>query len=107
MRLIAIGDLHGYVGGLKSLLELIEPRKEDQLVFLGDYIDRGPDSFGVIETLLTLKQQYPNTVFLRGNHEQWLLNWLFSNDDTFLYLGGRQTKLSYVQARNSTLDYDT
>jgi len=97
-RLIAIGDLHGFLAGLNRLLEILNPCAADQLVFLGDYIDRGPDSYGVIERLLALREQYPNTIFLRGNHDQWLLNWLFGDDDTFLYLGGRQTWQSYARA---------
>ncbi len=62
------------------LLELIEIirdrplRDEDELVFLGDYIDRGEDSRAVIQTLLQLRNQHPNVVFLRGNHEQLMLD---------------------------------
>ena len=44
------------------------------MVFLGDYIDRGPDSKGVIEYLMEFQQRFPNSVFLRGNHEQMLLD---------------------------------
>lgn len=74
MRLIAIGDIHGQLGKLRHLLNLVAPRTDDRLVFLGDYIDRGPDSRGVIETLLACERKYPETIFLRGNHEQLLLD---------------------------------
>ncbi|MDF1660602.1 MAG: metallophosphoesterase family protein [Planctomycetota bacterium] len=105
-RLLAIGDLHGHLDPLNALLDLIQPCSDDQLVFLGDYIDRGPDSFGVIDRLLQVQREFPNTIFLRGNHEQWLLNWLFSQDDTFLYLGGRQTMASYADASKALLEDD-
>ncbi|MCA1746721.1 MAG: metallophosphoesterase [Bacteroidales bacterium] len=76
MRLIAIGDIHGHRKKLDDLLEQIQPCEEDQFVFLGDYIDRGPDSKGVIEDLIDFQLFYPKTVFLRGNHEQLMIDTL-------------------------------
>lgn len=72
--LIAIGDIHGHLEKLVDLMNQVKPTAADQLVFLGDYIDRGPDSKGVIDYLITLQQQHPQTVFLRGNHDQMLLD---------------------------------
>jgi serine/threonine protein phosphatase 1 len=77
MRLIGIGDIHGHRDKLDDLLEQVQPAGEDLLVFLGDYIDRGPDSPGVLERLISLHQELPKTIFLRGNHEQMLLDCLF------------------------------
>ena len=70
-----IGDIHGMNGLLKELLNKILPRLNagDTLVFLGDYIDRGPDSKGVLLTLMGLKNKY-RCIFLRGNHEQFMLD---------------------------------
>ncbi len=77
-RLIyAIGDIHGQVTMLRALLARLRAlplRDEDTLLFLGDYVDRGEDSRGVIETLLELRAERPNVVFLRGNHEQLMLD---------------------------------
>jgi serine/threonine protein phosphatase 1 len=74
-RLIAIGDIHGCLKTLRVLIEeKLKPAEEDTLVFLGDYIDRGPDSKGVIDYLIQLEKQNFRCVFLRGNHEQALLN---------------------------------
>lgn len=73
-RVIAIGDIHGQYEMLAELMDKVQPGESDQLVFLGDYIDRGPASPAVIEWLLSFKQQFPQTVFLRGNHEQMLLD---------------------------------
>jgi len=75
--LVAVGDVHGQLALLEDLLSQIDSAgllDAARLVFLGDYIDRGPDSRGVIERLLELRRQRPDTVFLRGNHEQMLLD---------------------------------
>ncbi|MCK5826807.1 MAG: serine/threonine protein phosphatase [Desulfuromusa sp.] len=81
-RLIAIGDIHGQADMLRRLLNVVSPQPEDQFVFLGDYIDRGKDSRGVIEQLMQFKADFPDTIFIRGNHEQLLL-------DTLVELGAR------------------
>ena len=101
-RLLTIGDIHGCRDLLVPLIEKVEPTTEDQLVFLGDYIDRGPDSRGVVDDLLALQQQFPETVFLRGNHEQMLLDFL-SETDTLMFLlnGGAATLASYASEENA------
>jgi serine/threonine protein phosphatase 1 len=68
MRTLAIGDIHGCSGMLDDLIQAIKPTTEDRLIFLGDYVDRGPDSKGVIDRVLALREQF-NVVCLRGNHE--------------------------------------
>ena len=75
-RHIAIGDLHGCSAPLDRLLQALAVADDDVLVFLGDYIDRGPDSPGVLDRLISLADKYPHTVFLRGNHDAMLLNFL-------------------------------
>jgi serine/threonine protein phosphatase 1 len=118
MRLIAIGDIHGQADMLYRLLNVVSPRTEDQFVFLGDYIDRGKDSCGVIEQLIQFKKEFPRTVFIRGNHDQLLLDALaelkvrhvlrtrdisreyanyslVSDLDMFLNNGGNETLRSY------------
>ena len=56
-RIIAIGDVHGCSAALGALLEAIQPTQQDTLVFLGDYIDRGPDSRGVLEQVIALAER--------------------------------------------------
>jgi serine/threonine protein phosphatase 1 len=68
MRELTIGDIHGCAGAFRALLEIIQPQRSDTLVLLGDYIDRGPDSCGVIEMILELTRQC-TVVPLTGNHE--------------------------------------
>lgn len=76
MDTIAIGDIHGNLRALESLLEKVLPTldRDDVVVFLGDYIDRGPNSRGCVERILQLKEDTPARVItLLGNHEDWLL----------------------------------
>lgn len=77
MRLLAIGDVHGQSERLAKLLDKVCPQPDDQLIMLGDYIDRGPDSRGVVDRLIRLQRDWPGAVFLRGNHEQMLLDALY------------------------------
>ena len=67
-RLLAIGDIHGCSIALKTLLAVVQPGPEDKVITLGDYVDRGPDTKGVLDTLLALEKQ-TLLLPLRGNHE--------------------------------------
>ncbi|MFN3691528.1 MAG: metallophosphoesterase family protein [Fervidobacterium sp.] len=92
----AIGDVHGCLRGLSKLIQEISPSEHDTLVFVGDYIDRGPDSKGVVDYLLEISKK-TNCIFLRGNHEQMLLDVVDNGDDTYLWLmnGAQATWRSY------------
>jgi serine/threonine protein phosphatase 1 len=69
MRQFVIGDVHGCKVSLVALLKKIDLQFGDELYFLGDYIDRGPDSKGVFDTIFTLKNAGYKVICLRGNHE--------------------------------------
>src|SRR5262245_47582642 len=76
MSTIAIGDIHGNLAALDNLLSRITPEfaAEDTIVFLGDYIDRGPDAKGCIQRILEFRLTAKGRVVtLLGNHEEWLL----------------------------------
>jgi serine/threonine protein phosphatase 1 len=94
-----IGDLHGCLAPLKRLLENLEPDlHQDRLLFVGDYIDRGPDSRGVVDYILGLKARYPaeNIICLKGNHEVMFLDFLAGQDrNLFLMNGGLNTLRDY------------
>jgi len=95
-----IGDIHGCFNALVALLAEVENRS-DTIVFLGDYIDRGPDSKKVVELILQLKKDRRHVITLLGNHEYMLLNYLAGQDDSiFLQVGGRETLLSYGLSAN-------
>jgi serine/threonine protein phosphatase 1 len=72
-RTIAIGDIHGCSKALRALVEAIQPAADDTLVLLGDYVDRGPDSRGVLDFLLELESRC-KLIPLLGNHELMLLD---------------------------------
>ena len=97
--LIAVGDVHGRADLLRQLVALSERRYGDRarFVFLGDYVDRGPDSRAVIDELLTLRRRRPGSVFLKGNHEQAMLDFLAEPEEGIAWLewGGRETLASY------------
>jgi len=97
-RIYAVGDIHGCYDKLLALMEKMDIDFEsDTLVFLGDYIDRGPQSFEVVAYLADLKQRYANTIFLKGNHEEMLEKYLSGEDRiTYLVNGGQQTLESYM-----------
>ncbi len=97
-RIFAIGDIHGCLHLLQTLVERLPFRPaEDTLLFLGDYIDRGPASAEVIAYLLALQARLPRTVFLAGNHERMFLACVEAQRDTDLYLqnGGGATLAAY------------
>lgn len=68
-RMIAIGDIHGCELALSTLLDEVGPRADDKIIQLGDMIDRGPNSAGVIEQLIALSN-YCSVVVVQGNHEE-------------------------------------
>ena len=104
MRVLAIGDVHGCLGQLDDLLAWVDPTRADDLVFLGDYVDRGPDTRGVLNRLIELKQARP-VVCLRGNHEVMMLaarDGGRSDRKMWLGVGGVQALGSYGPAPGVT-----
>ena len=97
-RIFAVGDIHGCRSLLEELLGRLDLRPEtDTVVFIGDYIDRGPDSRGVVETVLALRQRIPKVVCLMGNHERMFLDYLEDPAAAMMFLGngGVATLRSY------------
>ena len=115
-RVYAIGDVHGRNDLLKELLrKIIEDdhargKAKTKIILLGDLIDRGPDSAGVIETAMELKAWKSNTRFLMGNHEEVFLDAIKSDDPKvtrfFIRIGGEETILSYPITRKEYLKLD-
>jgi serine/threonine protein phosphatase 1 len=115
-RIYAIGDIHGCRFELDQLLEMIDAddaargAAKTTLIFLGDLVDRGPDSAGVIARLMQLAQERPRVRFLKGNHEELFLHALEGAKDAlrmFCRVGGKETVLSYGvdSAEYDSLDY--
>jgi serine/threonine protein phosphatase 1 len=104
MRVLAIGDIHGCRGPLDDLLAWVKPAPEDVLIFLGDYVDRGSDSRGVLNRLLELRQSQ-RVVCLRGNHEIMMVEARLRGGaelKMWLNVGGVQTLGSYGSAPGLT-----
>jgi len=100
MRKIAISDIHGCNDTFQRLLEKLAFEPGDELYLLGDYIDRGPDSKGVIDTIFLLQQQGLKVQCLLGNHEQMMLDALagVNEEDLDIWLdnGGTEAVQSYT-----------
>jgi len=93
MRTLAIGDIHGCYTALTFLLQQVKPTPSDRIVFLGDYVDRGPATKQVVDTLIELKKSCATT-FIRGNHELMMLE-ARQKDDGWRSCGGLETLRSY------------
>ena len=100
-RTVAISDIHGCLAALEALLTAIGPQPADTLVLLGDYVDRGPHSRGVIERLLALRQQC-HLAPLLGNHDDMMVNVYDGRTELYvdwLMFGGNATLESYDTLR--------
>lgn len=97
-RVLVIGDIHGCLDTLRALIGKLEGYPDRRLIFVGDYIDRGPDSRGVVDFLMELQLER-ECIFLRGNHEQMLLDALDKKDPNQFEMwyrnGGDSTLKSY------------
>ncbi|MBN2712321.1 MAG: serine/threonine protein phosphatase [Planctomycetes bacterium] len=111
-RIIAVGDIHGFLRPLELLLSIVSPTSKDTLVFLGDVVDRGPNAAGCINLLMELDKKF-NCVFLMGNHEEMMLDsrkgpsflgrWLNYGGDAVLRSyakDGKEMRLENVPARH-------
>src|SRR6202030_3562432 len=97
-RLFAIGDIHGCPDELSAILKAIAPHEGDTIVFVGDYVDRGPAVRDVVEVVLDLQKGPAEVITLKGNHEDMMLSYLgFPGHygESFLFNGGAATLDSY------------
>lgn len=115
-RVYAVGDIHGRLDLLDDLLARMEAddrrrgAADTLVIFLGDLIDRGPDSSGVVERLMTLSEDTDKVRFLLGNHEEVFLKAMAGDKKAlpfFLRIGGKPTVLSYgvTEAEYVASDY--
>lgn len=92
-RILAVGDIHGYFSQFLALYRKLQfSSSEDLLIFLGDYIDRGPDGLAMLQWVMR-KVQEPHVIALRGNHEQMMHGYYTMGPEGDLWLpnGGRPT----------------
>ena len=96
-RAIAIGDVHGCLPALRALLAVVEPRPQDTIVTLGDYVDRGSQSRGVLDEMIALAERC-RLIPLLGNHDEMLLEICRGSHELYnewLLFGGHATVASY------------
>ncbi len=103
-RYFIVGDIHGHLSKLKKIISLVKGdfKDGDSFIFLGDYIDRGPSSFEVIEYLIDLSVKH-KTIFLTGNHEEMFIRYITKGDNYKNYIrnGGGSTIKSYMKNLNA------
>ena len=98
--LYAVGDIHGMRVQLEKLMRSLPLQEDDHVVFIGDYVDRGPDPAGTVDFLVEFKKSHRCT-FLIGNHESMFLDFIgwegpmYFAGDAFLMNGGDRTLVSY------------
>ncbi|MFN7624359.1 MAG: metallophosphoesterase family protein, partial [Acidobacteriota bacterium] len=101
-RTLVVGDIHGKLALFNQLLEEMQYRPErDRLVLIGDLVDRGENSRGVVERAIELQSAAPELVtVLRGNHEEMMLDWIKDPEgpqaELWYYNGGIETLRSYA-----------
>jgi serine/threonine protein phosphatase 1 len=111
MTSFVIGDIHGCCDELRYLVDALPVRPRDEIIFLGDYIDRGPNSCAVVSFLIELTGRLNENklVFLKGNHEDMLLSYLElsgQHGKMFLLNGGKATLESYgISAESSPVEF--
>ncbi len=96
MRVFAIGDIHGGLKALVQLLNKLELKEGDTLIFMGDYVDGWSESAQVVQFLIALSKTF-NCIFIKGNHDIWCEEWLRTEEvnPTWYMHGGKESMESY------------
>ena len=105
-RKLVIGDVHGGLKAIHQVLERANVTNNDTLIFLGDFVDGWSESPAVLDFLTGLQKKQP-CVFIRGNHDELLLDWLLGNNENideklWFQHGGEATVLSYQKTDSTT-----
>ena len=105
-RKLVIGDVHGGLKAIHQVLERANVTNNDTLIFLGDFVDGWSESPAVLNFLIEIQKKQP-CVFIRGNHDELLLDWLLGNNENideklWFQHGGEATVLSYQNINAET-----
>jgi serine/threonine protein phosphatase 1 len=103
MRTLVFGDIHGGLRALHQVFERANITTNDRLIFLGDYVDGWSQSPEVLDFLISLQTTH-SCVFLRGNHDELLSDWLNESKDNLMWYqhGGESTVLAYANVSSET-----
>ena len=108
MNTFVIGDVHGSFQQLASLLDVIKPNlKRDRLIMLGDYIDRGPNTYLTVKKVMSLQKTFgeKQVVLLRGNHEQMAIDYYQNGHHNFFFNGGDRTVKDFKRHNDDLGNY--
>jgi serine/threonine protein phosphatase 1 len=105
-RIIAFGDVHGCYQAAEAAVQLAK-KEEAIAIFLGDYVDRGPDSIKTLEVLIDAKKQNPTWFFLRGNHDQMLLDLILDRQKPNTFFNVISGKTSNEETSKVFLQWQT
>ena len=102
-RTFVIGDIHGGLKALEQVIDQLQLRLGDRLIFVGDYVDGWSQSAQVINYLLELEKVCP-CIFIKGNHDIWCEKWLQTGiaDNDWVFNGGQSTRDSYLSLTEET-----
>jgi serine/threonine protein phosphatase 1 len=105
MRTLVIGDIHGGLRALHQIMERANVTTTDTLIFLGDYVDGWSQSPQVIDYLIELEKTH-TCIFIRGNHDELLLDWLVNKTDNPMWCkhGGESTMMAYANLSEEIIE---
>ena len=105
MRTLVVGDIHGGLRGLIQVLEKVVPSADDRFIFIGDYVDGWSENAETVSFLLNFSNSH-NCVFIRGNHDELVYDFLKNKDEKPMWLahGGQATKDSYANCTQDEID---
>lgn len=94
-----VGDIHGCYKQLVNCIEHSNIMEGDRLIFLGDYVDRGPQSYEVVDYIIKLREKY-EVITIRGNHDETFFQSMTSGKNLLFNQGGKETLESYIRNCN-------
>ncbi|MAZ71649.1 MAG: serine/threonine protein phosphatase [Flavobacteriaceae bacterium] len=105
MRTLVIGDIHGGLRGLEQVLQRVQPKTEDKFIFLGDYVDGWSENAETIRFLMGFAEKH-TCIFLRGNHDELLYNYLKGKEMAPMWLnhGGKSSIKSYANLSEAEIE---
>ncbi|MCW5520908.1 serine/threonine protein phosphatase [Aureitalea sp. L0-47] len=105
MRTLVVGDIHGGLRALEQVLERAQVSSNDKVIFVGDYVDGWSENAETIRFLMNFSESY-SCVFLRGNHDELVYNFLKKGDDRAMWLahGGQASKDSYAKLSEEEIE---
>jgi serine/threonine protein phosphatase 1 len=105
MRTLVVGDIHGGLRALKQVLEKLGPRDNDTFIFVGDYVDGWSENAETVTFLIDFSRSF-ECIFIRGNHDELVYNFLKHNDDRPMWLahGGASSRESYARLSETEIE---